>query len=108
MNPPLEDADAVPRRKRAPRRPFPPHFRREAARAIRSHLRKLGIWKRGRRVSTFLSFGGEVDLRGTFTDAWSVGAKLFVPLITRRRSGTLGFVPITPETQFRINWFGIE
>jgi 5-formyltetrahydrofolate cyclo-ligase len=108
MSPPVEDTNVVRRRMRALRRNLEPEFRRAAQQAIRLHLRKLGIWKRDRRVSTFLSFGGEVDLRGTFADAWSAGAKLYVPLIARRRSGHLSFVPIARETQFRINWYGIE
>ncbi len=104
----VEDPNVVRRRMRALRRNLEPQFRRDAQQAIRLHLRQLGIWKRDRRVSTFLSFGGEVDLRSTFADAWSAGAKLFVPLIVRRRSGHLSFVPITRETQFRSNWYGIE
>ncbi len=103
-----EDPVAVRWRMRALRRNLAPDVRHAAERAIRAHLRRLGIWKRGRRVSTFLSFGGEVDLRGTFSEAWRAGAQLFVPLITQRRTGRMSFVPITPTTAFGINWYGIE
>jgi len=108
MGPLTEDPVAIRRRMRALRRNLASADRRTAERAIRDHLRHLGIWKRGKRVSTFLSFGGEVDLRDTFIDAWRGGAQLFVPHITRRRSGKLSFVPLAPATDFRINWYGIE
>jgi 5-formyltetrahydrofolate cyclo-ligase len=103
-----EAAGAIRRRMRDARRNLPPDERRAAEQAIRKHLRRLGIWKPGRRVAAYLAFGGEVDLRECFDDAWQRGADLFVPRITHRRRGKMIFVPFTPATAFARNWYGID
>lgn len=99
---------AIRRRMRDARRNLPPDERRAAEQAIRKHLRRLGIWKPGRRVAAYLAFGGEVDLHECFDDAWQRGVELFVPRITHRRAGKMIFVPFTPATAFSRNWYGID
>lgn len=79
-----------------------------AERAIRRELRRLGLWRRGRRVGVYLGMPGEVDLRSSFDDAWARGAQLFVPRIRHPRSGEMSFVPLHPGAPMRRNRFGID
>jgi 5-formyltetrahydrofolate cyclo-ligase len=99
--------DATRRSMRALRRSLPPPVRQAAERAIRAQLRRLGIWQPGRRIAAYLPFGGEVDVTPAFSDAWRRGVKLFVPHITNRRRGTMSFVPLTAQSTFRHNEYGI-
>jgi 5-formyltetrahydrofolate cyclo-ligase len=82
--------------------------RQAAERAIRRELRRLGLWRRGRRIGVYLGMPGEVDLRPAFEDAWTHGAHLYVPRIRNRRSGEMSFVPLHPGAPMRRNAFGIE
>jgi 5-formyltetrahydrofolate cyclo-ligase len=95
------------RQLRQGRRAIPDAERREADRAIRASLRRLGVWRRGRRVAVFLGMPGEVDLRPCLAAAWQGGVRLYVPLILSRRQGRMAFVPLEPETRLRDNAYGI-
>jgi len=95
------------RQLRASRRALPDAERRVADRAIRTALRSLGIWQRGRRVAVFLSMPGEVDLRPCLGPAWRCGARLYVPRISSTRNGTMAFVPLHPGSTLHGNRFGI-
>jgi 5-formyltetrahydrofolate cyclo-ligase len=105
----LNEATAAMRqRMRALRRTLPLAVRLAAERDIRIQLRRLGLWRRGRRIAVYLAHGGEVELRDAFEDAWSAGVRLYVPLVTRRRDGRMTFVPLTATTVFRKNFYRIE
>ena len=93
---------------RALRNRLPAGEREAAERAIRRELRRLGLWRRGRRVGVYLGLPGEVDLRPAFADAWAQGVQLFVPRIRDRRSGEMSFVPLRPGAPMRRNRFGID
>lgn len=99
---------AMRRQMRALRLTMPHAVRIAAERDIRIHLRRLGLWRRGRRIAVYLAHGGEVDLRGAFEDAWNAGVRLYVPLVTRRRDGRMTFVPLTATTVVRRNIYRIE
>jgi 5-formyltetrahydrofolate cyclo-ligase len=92
---------------RAGRRAIPDAERRSYDRSIRASLRRLGVWRRGRRVAAFLGMPGEVDLRPCFGQAWQRGVRLYVPHIVSRRNGTMVFVPLEPGAALRGNMFGI-
>jgi 5-formyltetrahydrofolate cyclo-ligase len=90
------------------RRAMPAGEREAAERAIRRELRRLGLWRHGRRIGVYLGVPGEVDLRPAFDDAWARGAHLYVPRIRNRRSGEMSFVPLRPGAPMRRNGFGID
>jgi 5-formyltetrahydrofolate cyclo-ligase len=95
------------RQLRQGRRAIPGGERRDADRAIRVALGRLGVWRRGHRVAVFLGMPDEVDLRPCFDDAWRRGVRLYVPHILSRRDGRMAFVPLEPGTGLRGNAFGI-
>jgi 5-formyltetrahydrofolate cyclo-ligase len=95
------------RQLRQGRRAIPDAERRKADRAIHASLRRLGLWRRGRRIAVFLGMPGEVDLRPCFTAAWGAGVRLYVPQILSRRDGRMAFVPLEPGAPLRGNAFGI-
>jgi 5-formyltetrahydrofolate cyclo-ligase len=79
-----------------------------AERAIHRELRRLHVWRPGRRVAVFLGMPGEVDLRPAFAEAWRRGVRLYVPRILSLRHGAMTFVPYDRDALLRENWFGIE
>lgn len=105
---PLLAPGAARRHFRALRRALPAAERAAAERAIRFELRRLGLWRRGRRVAVYLGLPGEVDLRPCFDDAWARGVRLYVPRVHRRRMGQMSFVPLLPGAPMRRNQFGID
>lgn len=96
------------RRLRALRRELAPADRRAAELAIQRTLRRLGLWRRGRRVALYLGMPGEVDLRPCLEDAWNRGVLLYLPVVLDARAGSMAFVPYERGTPLRANRYGID
>jgi 5-formyltetrahydrofolate cyclo-ligase len=98
---------ALRRRLRELRRSIPTFERLAAERAIRLELRRLGLWRRGRRIAAYVAMPGEVDLTLALAEGLRRGSHIYVPRITSRRAASLAFVPLTGHGVLRRNAFGI-
>ncbi|HET9042177.1 MAG TPA: 5-formyltetrahydrofolate cyclo-ligase [Burkholderiales bacterium] len=96
------------KRLRALRRNLPDDERRNAERAIHRELRRVAVWRPGRRVAVFLGMPGEVDLRPCFAEAWRRGVRLYVPRILSLRHRAMTFVPYERDARLEANWYGID
>jgi 5-formyltetrahydrofolate cyclo-ligase len=86
-----------------------PRTRRVAAeRAIIAALRRLRVFRRGRRVAVYLAMPGEVSLAGALPGALRLGVALYVPQIRSRRLLHMRFVRLRLGATLRPNAFGIQ
>jgi 5-formyltetrahydrofolate cyclo-ligase len=107
MAQPSPETRAARRKLRALRLALSPAERSAAEQAIADSLRRMGVFRRGRRVAVYLAMPGEVNLEPMIAAAWRAGCRLFVPRVTSRRRGAMRFVPLDPGTRFRANCYGI-
>ncbi|NJD32544.1 MAG: 5-formyltetrahydrofolate cyclo-ligase [Gammaproteobacteria bacterium] len=107
MAQPTPETRAARRRLRALRLALPADERRCAEQAITDALRRIRVFRRGRRVAVYLAMRGEVDLTGIIAAARRAGCELCVPRITSLRRGTMVFVPFHPDAGLRRNAYGI-
>jgi 5-formyltetrahydrofolate cyclo-ligase len=96
------------RRLRALRLSLEPAERLAAERAIAVALRRLRLFRPGRRIAVYLAMRGEVDLSAVFMAATRSGAQLFAPRVTSRRRREMTFVPLAPGLPTRAGAFGIH
>lgn len=96
------------RRLRALRLALEPAERLAAERAIALALRRLRLFRPGRRVAVYLAMRGEVDLSPVFVAASRSGVQLFAPRVTSRRRREMTFVPLAPGLPTRAGAFGIH
>ena len=94
------------RRLRALRLALTPVERLAAEQAIAAALRRLRVFRPGRRVAVYLAMRGEVSLETVCADAWSARAHLYAPLVTSRRRREMVFVPLTRGAAVCAGCFG--
>lgn len=107
MAQPTPETRAARRRLRALRLALPPEVRAAAEREIAGALRRMGAFRRGRRIAVYLAMPGEVDPAAILRAARRAGCEIFVPRVSSRRRGQMCFVPLRPETRLRPNAYGI-
>jgi 5-formyltetrahydrofolate cyclo-ligase len=107
MAQPTAEIRAERRRLRALRLALPRPERIAAERAIVAALRRLRVFRRGRRVAVYLAMPGEVSLTDALAAALGSGAEIFVPQVTRQRRGRMRFVRLRRGSVLRRNAFGI-
>jgi len=107
MAQPTPETRAARRRLRALRLALPTPVRAAAERAIADALRRMGAFRRGRRIAIYLAMPGEVDPATILRDARRAGCEIFVPQVASRRRGRMNFVPLRPDTLLRPNAYGI-
>jgi 5-formyltetrahydrofolate cyclo-ligase len=107
MAQPTPETRAARRRLRALRTALSPDERLAAERAIAAALRRLRVFRRGRRVAAYLAMPGEVNLAAAIEAALAAGCILYVPRVTNRRRATMAFVPLQRGTPLRANAYGI-
>jgi 5-formyltetrahydrofolate cyclo-ligase len=108
MAQPTEEIRAERRRLRALRLALPRPRRVAAERAIIAALRRLRVFRRGRRVAVYLAMPGEVSLAGALPGALRLGVELYAPQIRSRRLLHMRFVRLRRGARLRSNAFGIE
>jgi len=107
MAQPTEAIRAERRRLRALRLAMPRDRRVAAERAIATALRRLRVFRRGRRAAVYLAMPGEVSLAATLPGALRHGAELYAPQIRSRRLLHMRFVRLRGGATLRPNAFGI-
>jgi 5-formyltetrahydrofolate cyclo-ligase len=103
MAQPTAEIRAERRRLRALRLALPHADRIAAESAIAGALRRLRIFRRGRRVAIYLAMPGEASLGGAIDGALDTGAQIFVPQVTSRRLGRMRFVRLRRGCTLRPN-----
>ncbi len=103
MAQPTAEIRAERRRLRALRLSLSRAERLAAERAIVATLRRLHVFRRGRRVAVYLAMPGEASLAAALATALPSGAELFVPRVTSRRLGRMQFVPLRRDCTLRPN-----
>jgi 5-formyltetrahydrofolate cyclo-ligase len=93
------------KRYRAARRALPPAEHAHRSTLAASAISRLAAFKAGRRVAVYLPFDAETDTARLRTEAQRRGIRLFVPVVSHRRHGTLRFYPLSGPT--RRGTFGI-
>jgi 5-formyltetrahydrofolate cyclo-ligase len=103
MAQPTAEIRAERRRLRALRLALPRADRIAAESAIAGALRRLRIFRRGRRVAIYLAMPGEARLRGALDAALDTGVQIYVPKVTSRRLGRMRFVRLRRDCTLRPN-----
>ena len=103
MAQPTAETRAERRRLRALRLALPPAERVAAEAAILAALKRLRLFRRGRRVAVYLAMPGEVDLAGAMAVAFESGTEIYVPQLTSRRRGRMRFVRLRRDCRLRPN-----
>jgi 5-formyltetrahydrofolate cyclo-ligase len=103
MAQPTAEIRAERRRLRALRLALPRAERSAAEAAIAAALRRLRIFRRGRRVAVYLAMSGEASLADALEDAFDTGAGIYVPRVTSRRLGRMRFVRLRRGLPLRPN-----
>jgi 5-formyltetrahydrofolate cyclo-ligase len=107
MAQPTPETRATRRRLRALRLALAPDARAAAERAIADTLRRLGVFRRGKRVAVYVAMPGEVDTAPLVEAARRSGCEVCVPRVTSRRRGRMDFVSLRDGARLRTNSYGI-
>lgn len=92
------------REMRAKRLALPPAMARAAANRAVRRLWSLPILSHARRLALYLPVGGELDCTPLALQAWRRGRATYLPVVT---GDTLRFAPFSPDSELRLNRFGI-
>ena len=103
MAQPTAEIRAERRRLRALRLGMPRPERVAAEGAILAALRRLHVFRPGRRVAAYLAMPGEVGLAGAIAEALESGTEIYVPRLASRRRGRMRFVRLRPDCPLRPN-----
>ncbi len=103
MAQPTAEIRAERRRLRALRLGLSRAQRVAAEAAILAALRRLHVFRPGRRVAAYLAMPGEVSLAGAITEALESGTEIYVPQLASRRRGRMRFVRLRPDCPLRPN-----
>lgn len=82
-----------------------PRARLDAGFKVAASLATSGWLRPGRRIGLYLATGSELDLSETIRLANARGCTLFIPRITRARTGSMTFAPLAGS--LRRNRYGI-
>jgi 5-formyltetrahydrofolate cyclo-ligase len=109
MAQPTAEIRAERRRLRALRLGLPRAERAAAESAILATLKRLRVFRPGRRVAVYLAMPGEASIAGAIPVALESRAALYVPQVTSRRRGRMRFVRLRRDCPLRPNTaaFGI-
>ncbi len=91
----------------ATRRNLPPDERLERSRAICRHIIHHPRFDRARNLACYLAVGGEADLHAVMEEAWAMGKRLYLPVLSPLRHNRLWFAPWDGIAPLRRNRFGI-
>ncbi len=109
MAKPTAEIRAERRRLRALRLGLPSAERIAAESAILAALKRLHVFRPGRRVAVYLAMPGEASIAGAIPVALESRAAIYVPQVTSRRQGRMRFVRMRRDCPLRPNTaaFGI-
>lgn len=92
---------------RTRRRQLTVRQRQQASDDTLSVLRQQRLITAGRRVAVYWPFDGELDTTPIIIHAWSVRAQILLPVVSVLDKLRLGFAPLNPETDLKLDRYGI-
>jgi 5-formyltetrahydrofolate cyclo-ligase len=101
------DRDALRRAMRIARRDISAAEREWSSRRIATLADRARLLRPGRRIAVYRAYGHELDLEELTRRAWVRGCKVYLPVITHRRTARMEFFPFEPTTRLVPNAFGI-
>ena len=103
MAQPTAEIRAERRRLRALRSGLPRAERTAAESAIAAALRRLRVFRPGRRVAAYLAMPGEASVARAIAAALDAGAEIYLPQVASRRFRRMRFVRLQPDCRLRRN-----
>jgi len=93
--------------KRQQRRNLTEDERKKASISLTQQILRSTIFKNSKRIAFYLPNDGEIDLYPLLVSAWRHNKQCFLPVLGPHQSHKLWFLPVTPETNFVKNRYGI-
>ncbi len=90
---------------RSARRSLSEEARRGASEHLTGRINGLEIFRRAERIAAFLAFDGEIDPAKLVSHAWTLGTRVYIPIIGG--DDLLRFGLYRPDTPLAPNRFGI-
>jgi 5-formyltetrahydrofolate cyclo-ligase len=103
----ISTRDQLRRELRKLRRNITPLQRKRAARRFAVIADRAYLLRPGARIAAYHAYGHEADASHLIQRAWERGCEVYLPVITHARAARMQFFPFTPDTQLRMNAFGI-
>lgn len=101
------DRQQIRQEKRQQRRELTEHERQIASKGICEQIERSAIFKNSKRIAFYLPNDGEIDLLPLLISAWNDNKQCFLPVLGPYQTHKLWFLPVTPQTHFVQNRYGI-
>jgi 5-formyltetrahydrofolate cyclo-ligase len=95
------------RQMRVRRRAFGAEARQLAAELLTANVTALRLFLAAKRIAGYLPHDGEIDPQGVLERAAAMGKRCYLPVLSHLSWDRLWFAPLTRDTRFRANRFGI-
>jgi 5-formyltetrahydrofolate cyclo-ligase len=101
------DRQQIRQQKRQQRRELTEDERQVASKRLCDQIVRSPIFKNSKRIAFYLPNDGEIDLLPLLISAWRYNKHCFLPVLGPYQTHKLWFLPVTPQTTFVQNRFGI-
>ena len=92
---------------RQKRRALIPEIHLQYSLQLAELLRQSKIYRNSRHIACYLAADGEMDLMPAIRQAWSMGKKVYLPVLNAPYSRSLFFAPYNEDTKLGQNRYGI-
>lgn len=92
---------------RQKRRSLSSSVRRSASARLARVIGKLPLLARATQVAVYAASDGEPNTDALLSLLWERGAVCYLPVVHRRLPGRLQFAPVTPDSRFQSNRYGL-
>jgi 5-formyltetrahydrofolate cyclo-ligase len=103
----MPDSDAIRQAVRAKRRALPEATARRYARLLARNARKHPLLLNSRHIASFLAADGEMDPLPLMQQLWSLGKKIYLPVLVPFKQNRLWFARFEPGDALVYNRYGI-
>ncbi len=92
---------------RTKRRALTPHQQEDFAQQFANHFAKTAMFRKSERIAFYVANDGELDPSHLMANAWAMGKKCYLPVLTPTHEKSLLFAPYEPDAPMSFNQFGI-
>jgi 5-formyltetrahydrofolate cyclo-ligase len=92
---------------RSARRNLTAREQRLAARGVARQVGRSRYFRSGNRIACYFAADGEIATDAVIEQIWQTGKKCYMPILTYLTGERLWFAPVTRDSKFVINRFGI-